>query len=83
MTVKGETNMATVTIQEAQARLPDLIHQLPPGEEIVITENNHPVAKLIAPPAEKPSPLPGRCKGMLTILAEDEEHLEHFKEYMP
>ena len=25
--------MATVTIQEAQARLSDLIHQLSPGEE--------------------------------------------------
>ena len=38
--------MTTVTIQEAQARLPDLIHQLPPGEEVVITENSEPVAKL-------------------------------------
>ena len=38
--------MATVTIQEAQATLLELIHQLPPGEELVITENNQPVAKL-------------------------------------
>lgn len=71
--------MATVTIQEAQARLSDLIHQLSPGEEVVITENNQPVASR----AEKPRPLPGRCKGMLTIVAEDDEHLEDFKEYMP
>ena len=75
--------MATVTIQEAQAKLPELIHKLTPGDEVVITENNQPVAKLVAPPAEKPRPLPGRGKGMLTILAEDDEHLEHFKEYMP
>ena len=38
--------MATVTIQEAQATLLELIHQLPPGEEVVITENNQTVAKL-------------------------------------
>jgi antitoxin (DNA-binding transcriptional repressor) of toxin-antitoxin stability system len=38
--------MATVTIEEAQATLLELIHQLPPGEEVVITENNQPVAKL-------------------------------------
>ena len=75
--------MATITIQEAQANLPDLIHKLTPGDELVITENNQPVAKLVASPPSKPRPLPGRCKGMLTILADDEEHLEHFKEYMP
>jgi antitoxin (DNA-binding transcriptional repressor) of toxin-antitoxin stability system len=50
---------------------------------VVITENNQPVAKLVASRAEKPRPLPGRCKGMLTIVAEDDEHLEDFKEYMP
>ena len=75
--------MAIVTIQEAQAGLPDLIHKLAPGDEVVITENNQPVAKLVASPADKPRPIPGRCKGMLTILAEDDEHLEDFKEYMP
>ena len=75
--------MTSVTIQEAQAKLSDLIHNLAPGDEVVITENNQPVAKLVASPAEKPRPMPGRCKGMLTIVAEDDEHLEDFKEYMP
>jgi len=75
--------MAMVTIQEAQAILPELIHRLMPGEELVITENNRPVAKLVASLAEKPRPIPGRCRGMLTILAEDDEHLGDFKEYMP
>ncbi len=75
--------MTSVTIQEAQAKLSDLIHNLVPGDEVVITENNQPVAKLVASPAEKPRPMPGRCKGMLTIVAEDDEHLEDFQEYMP
>ncbi|MEI8372349.1 MAG: hypothetical protein WCJ35_05860 [Planctomycetota bacterium] len=75
--------MSIVTIQEAQVGLPDLIHKLVPGDEVVITENNQPVAKLVASPVDKPRPIPGRCKGMLTILAEDDEHLEEFKEYMP
>jgi prevent-host-death family protein len=48
--------MATVTIQEAQAKLPELIHNLTPGEEIVITENNQPVAKLVG---ELPKPKSG------------------------
>jgi antitoxin (DNA-binding transcriptional repressor) of toxin-antitoxin stability system len=32
--------MSTVTIQEAQAKLPDLIRQLAPGAEVVTTDNN-------------------------------------------
>jgi antitoxin (DNA-binding transcriptional repressor) of toxin-antitoxin stability system len=45
MSRKGESNMATVTLQEVQTKLSDLIHQLSPGEEVVITENDQPVAK--------------------------------------
>ena len=76
--------MATVTIQEAQAKLPDLIHNLSPGDEVVITENNRPVAKLVGetPPVRR-RPGPGLCKGMITIVADDEEHLKDFAEYMP
>jgi prevent-host-death family protein len=78
--------MATVTIQEAQAKLPDLIHKLTPGEEVVITENNQPVAKLVSEqPKGKPGlrPAPGLGKGFITIISDDEEHLKDFAEYMP
>jgi antitoxin (DNA-binding transcriptional repressor) of toxin-antitoxin stability system len=76
--------MATVTIQEAQSKLPELIRELSPGTEVLITENDQPVAKLVAAlPARKQRPSPGRAKGMLTILADDDEHLEAFEEYMP
>ena len=70
--------MPTVTLNEAQARLPELIHQLKPGEEVLIVENDLPVAKLVAAPADKSRPQAGRCQGMLTIVAEDDEHLEDF-----
>lgn len=75
--------MATITIQEAQAKLPDLIHDLQPGDELVITENDEPIAVLVASSQAQSRPLPGRGKGMLTIVAEDDEHLEDFREYMP
>ena len=75
---------ATVTIEEAQAHLPELIAQLVPGEELVITQNNQPVAKMMSesPPLRQPRQ-PGSAKGKLVLLAEDDEHLEDFKEYMP
>jgi antitoxin (DNA-binding transcriptional repressor) of toxin-antitoxin stability system len=76
--------MTRVTIQEAQAKLPDLIHKLMPDEELVITENNQPVAKLVREkPAVRQRPQPGLCKGMITIVADDDEHLKDFAEYMP
>jgi antitoxin (DNA-binding transcriptional repressor) of toxin-antitoxin stability system len=74
----------TVTLEEAQARLKDLIHQLAPGEEIVITENQQAVAKLTSErPKPKQRPGPGLCKGMITIDSDDDEHLKDFEEYMP
>jgi antitoxin (DNA-binding transcriptional repressor) of toxin-antitoxin stability system len=75
--------MTIVTIQEAQASLPDLIHNLTPGAELLITENDRTVAKLVASSANKPRPIFGRCEGMLTIVSEDDEHLKDFEEYMP
>jgi len=72
-----------LTLAEAQARLPEVIHSLSPGEEVAIIENDRTVAKLIGPPVEQPRPIPGRGKGTLIIIAEDDEHLEDFKEYMP
>jgi len=73
----------TVTLQEAQTRLADLIAKLVPGEEVVITLNDKPVAELRTLLPEKPQPRFGNCQGKLTILADDDEHLKDFEEYMP
>ena len=76
--------MHTVTLEEAQAKLPELIDQLAPGEELVITRDSQPVAKLVSQRRSVRQPRrPGSAKGRLVILAEDDEHLEDFKEYMP
>ncbi len=75
---------ATVSIEEAQAHLAELIEKLRPGEEVVITHNQQPVARLISQreTARRPRQ-PGSAKGKLIILAEDDEHLDDFREYMP
>ncbi len=76
----------TITIEEAQARLKELIHQLAPGEQVIITENQQPVARLVneTPKPTKPfRPGPGLCKGMITYMAPDfDAPLEDMKEYM-
>ena len=72
-----------VTLGEAKARLGELIEHLAPGDEVVITEGDRPLARLLPAAANKPQPQFGSCKGMLTIVSDDDEHLEDFKEYMP
>jgi prevent-host-death family protein len=71
-----------MTIEEAQAKLSEVLDKLAPGEEVIITRNEQPVAKLVGQqrPIRKPR-RPGSAKGKLVMLAEDDEHLEDFKDY--
>jgi len=77
---------ASMTVEEAQAKLKELIHQLAPGEEVVLTENERPVAKRVseqAKPQPRQRPAPGLGKGMITFIAPDfDAPLEDMKEYM-
>lgn len=75
--------LETVTLEEAQSSLPELVERLKPGTEILITHNDQPVAELHSPAGALPQPRFGNCQGALTILIEDDEHLRDFKEYMP
>lgn len=76
--------MASVTIQEAQANLADLIQNLSPGTEVVITENDKPVAKLASEqPTLRQRPGPGLCKDMMSIVDDNDGHLKDFEEHMP
>ncbi len=74
---------ATITVEEAQAALKELIHKLAPGEEVVITENHQPVAKLVRGQPKPRRPAPGLGKGSILYMAPDfDEPLEEMKEYM-
>jgi antitoxin (DNA-binding transcriptional repressor) of toxin-antitoxin stability system len=74
--------MPTVTIEEAQAKLPELIQNLLVGEELVITREGSPIARLVREKRTSWPSQPGTAKGLLTIHADDDEHLVDFKEYM-
>ena len=72
--------MASVTLAEAQANLGGLIHQLAPGEELVVTEGNQPIAKIVIP---KPRVKLGAMRGSVLYMAPDfDAPLDDFKEYM-
>lgn len=75
--------MPTLSIDEAQARLPQLIDELRPGDELVITRGDRPVARLLGPDLPRGVPVFGRGKDMLIAYVDDDEHLKDFAEYMP
>jgi prevent-host-death family protein len=74
---------ATISLDDAQARLKELIEKLAPGEEIVITEDQRPVARLVGERlARTPRPAPGLGRGSVLYMAPDfDEPLDEFKEY--
>lgn len=76
--------MSTITIEEAQARLAELIASLQPGEEMLITRDEKPVARLVSEQKpERPQRQLGTLKGTVLYMAPDfDAPLEEFKEYM-
>jgi prevent-host-death family protein len=73
---------ATITVDEAQAQLKELIHRLAAGEEVVITENHQPVAKLVGGRLQS-RPAPGLGKSSVLYMAPDfNEPTDEFREYM-
>jgi antitoxin (DNA-binding transcriptional repressor) of toxin-antitoxin stability system len=73
----------TVTMEEAQANLPSLVAHLATGEELIITLDQKPVARLVREGLSLRKPRKaGSAKGKLVILQEDDEHLKDFEEYM-
>ena len=75
--------LATITVEEAQLNLKDVIDQVAAGQEIIITRNQQPVARLVSElPKKKLRPAPGLGKGSIIYMAPDfNAPLEEFKEY--
>jgi prevent-host-death family protein len=79
--------MHAVTLEEAQAHLPELIAETQGGGEIVITRDDKPVARLTAAVAagggaEPVVPLLGLLRGKIVFHDGWEETPEEFKPYM-
>ena len=77
--------MTTVTIQQAQTTLSELIHRLSLGDDVVITENDRPVARLVPTSEIKKTSFRqlGTMKGTVLYMAPDfDAPLDEFKECM-
>jgi antitoxin (DNA-binding transcriptional repressor) of toxin-antitoxin stability system len=81
----GGMTMQTLTLEQAQSHLAEIIEKLAPDEEIVLTRDGKPVATIRAAqprPARKPRQL-GTLKGTVLHMAPDFDAIpEGFEEYV-
>jgi antitoxin (DNA-binding transcriptional repressor) of toxin-antitoxin stability system len=74
--------MSSVTLQEARTRLAELIEQLQPDEEFVITDQGKPVARVKKAGETSGPRKAGSAAGKIWIAPDFDAPLEDFKEYM-
>ena len=74
--------MPQIDLNEAKRHLLDLIDVALGGEEVVITQNDQPVLKLVrvvAPTARRKA---GSAKGLITMASDFDAPLEDFRAYI-
>ncbi len=75
--------MSTLNLDEVQAHLREIVAGLQPGEEIVLTENGQPLAKLVKTSRTSWPCKAGSAKDTVHWMAPDfNAPLDEFKEYM-
>jgi antitoxin (DNA-binding transcriptional repressor) of toxin-antitoxin stability system len=75
--------MSTVTIEEATAKLQEILTNLTPGEQVSIVQNGEEVAKLTRSSRNKwPCKAGSYAKSEFWMAPDFDAPLEEFKEYM-
>lgn len=62
--------MQSLEVEQAEGRLAEIIERLTPGEELVLTRNDQPVATIKATP-QRQAPRFGTMKGTILYIAPD------------
>lgn len=72
-----------IDVAQAKRQFDQLLEQVSQGEEVVITKDNRPVARLTAlPPAKTRKRQFGSVKGEIWMSDDFDEPLDDFQEYM-
>jgi prevent-host-death family protein len=76
--------MQTVTIEDAARRLPELVQEAEQGEEIILTQADAPVAKIVSLSKARRPRRPGSAQGLILHIADDFDATpEGFEDYLP
>ncbi|QEH32229.1 hypothetical protein OJF2_06980 [Aquisphaera giovannonii] len=74
--------MSTITLQQAQATVSDLVHRLASGEEDLIIDGDRPVARRVLPvpsAEDRPIPRPGTLRGSVLSPGHLDDPPEDFR----
>ena len=74
--------MHQIDLGEAKRHLVDIIDIALGGEEVVITQDDQPVLKLVRVIAPKARRKAGSAKGLITMASDFDAPLEDFQAYM-
>ena len=75
--------MYQISIEEASGRLSELIKQTPVGEDIILLENDRPIARIVSLSMEHPQVKRGYAKGRVLYMAPDFDVTpEEFEDYI-
>ena len=74
--------MYQIDLNEAKLHLTDLINVALSGKEVVITQDDQPVLKLVPVAAPKARRKAGSAKGLITMASDFDAPLEDFRAYM-
>ncbi len=74
--------MYQIELEKAKAQIASLLQAALDGEEIVITQNEQPVVKLVPASSVKSRRRSGSARGLITMSDDFDEPLEDFVEYM-
>jgi antitoxin (DNA-binding transcriptional repressor) of toxin-antitoxin stability system len=77
--------MQSMPLEQAEGHLAEIIEKLAPGEEIVLTRGNEPIATIKASvPTSRDPPRLGTLKGTILSIAPDFDDIpEGFEEHLP
>ena len=74
--------MRIVELTDAKEHLAELVDEARRGAEVVITQQDEPVAKLVPFRRRRAALQPGSAKGLITMSDDFDEPLEDFADYM-
>lgn len=77
--------MQSIDVHDAETQLAEIIDKLAPGEEVVLTRDDEPIATIRATPAKpRQAPKFGTLKGTVLYMAPDFDEIpEGFEDYLP
>ena len=74
--------MHQIDIDQAKSQLESLLEAALSGDEVIITQNNQPILKLVRLAQPKKRRQSGSAKGLIWMSPDFDQPLEDFSEYM-